>query len=316
MAQKHLSGRGFADALIFYRTVRNGILDKLDSELNWTSFSKILSSIYSSSHGRKSYPLLTLFKALLLQQWYDLSDTELEEALMDRISFRKFCDFSLSDRIPDHTTLCRFRNELAKRNMAEALFDEFNKQLEDLGLILKQGTLVDATVIESAASRPSGGQVSNVDPEAGWTKKNSEYHHGYKAHIGVDEGSEIIRKAKITSADIHDSLAACEVICGDEKKAYADKAYDSKELRELLNKRGIVDNIMYKAAKGRPLKGWQKWFNKAVSKVRCAVERSFGTMKRGYGYVRAKYYGRTKNQNHLHLLALALNMRKFTKLKA
>jgi len=314
MAQKKQLGAGFADSLVFYRKTCDDVLDKLSAQLDWRSFEDILSPIYSSHRGRKSYPLLSLFKALLLQQWHDLSDSDLEHALMDRISFRKFCGFSLSDSIPDHTTLCRFRNALVSHNLSECLFEEFNSQLDELGLILRRGTLVDATVIEASVSRPSGGQASATDPAAGWTKKQGQYHHGYKAHVGVDEGSDIIRKAKLTSADVHDSLAAYEAICGDEEKVYADKAYDQQELRDKLKERGIVDNIMYKARRGHCLLSWQKWLNKAISSVRCGVERTFGTMKRCYGYSRVRYRGLEKNQNHLYLIALSLNMRRFVKL--
>ena len=118
----------------------------------------------------------------------------------------------------------------------------------------------------------------------------------------------------MTPADVHDSLAAYEAICGDEVKVYADKAYDNQELREKLKEHGIVDNIMYKATREHPLCNWQKWLNKAISSVRCGVERTFGTMKRTYGYTRVRYRGLDKNQNHLYLIALSLNMRRFVKL--
>jgi IS5 family transposase len=316
MAHREQLGSGFADAMIFYRKTNDSVLDKLSKDLNWTAFDKILGVIYSSPLGRKSYPVLSVFKALLLQQWHNLSDFELEQALMDRISFRKFCDFSLSDSIPDYTTICRFRNALVEHNLAEALFEEFNAQLEDLGLILKRGTLVDATVVKANVSRPGGNKVSEVDPDAGWTKKGGEYHHGYKAHVGVDEGSEIIRKAKLTSADVHDSLAVYEVISGDEQAVYADKAYDTADLREKLKEHGIADKVMYKATRGNPLRAWQVWMNKAISSVRCGVERTFGTMKRTYKYRVVRYRGLIKNQSHLYLLSLSINMRRYAKLTA
>jgi len=217
---------------------------------------------------------VTYVKLLLLQQWYGLSDPGLEEAVDDRLSFRRFAGLPLDEGVPDHSAIWRFRQELAKAGLAEALFAEVGRQLDAKELIVRKGTLIDATLVAAAVKPPKGnaGEVSERDPEAGWTKKNGKSHFGYKAHIAVDEGSEIIRDAILTSADLHDSQPAASLIQGDEKAVYGDKAYASEALRTKLAAAGIDDRVMYKASRNKPLKPWQTWFNKVVAAIRCAVE--------------------------------------------
>ena len=154
------------------------------------------------------------------------------------------------------------------------------------------------------------GTVSERDPAAGWTKKNRKSHFGYKAHMAVDEGSEIIRTAILTSADLHDSQPAAHLIRGDEHAVYGDKACASQGLRDRLAEVGINDGLMYKAARNTPLKPWQSWFNKVVAVIRAAVERRFAIMKRGHGFRRVRYIGLVRNACHLHLLCTAINLKR------
>src|ERR687884_758601 len=217
-----------------------------------------------------AYPLLTYVKLLLLQQWYGLSDEGLEAAVDDRLSFRRFAGIPLAESVPDHSSIWRFREELAKRGSAERLLAEVNRQLDAKGLILRRGTLIDATILEAAVRPPSGdaGEVSGRDPQAGWTRKNGRSRFGYKAHVAVDEGSGIVRAAIMTPADVHDSVPADDLVQGDEGAVYADKAYDSEARRAGLRERGIEPRIMHKARRNRPLKPWQAAFNKAVAPIR------------------------------------------------
>src|ERR687884_1074192 len=235
-----------------------------------------------------AYPLLTYVKLLLLQQWYGLSDEGLEAAVDDRLSFRRFAGIPLAESVPDHGSVWRFREELAKRGLAERLLAEVDRQLDAKGLILRRGTLIDATILEAAVRPPAGdvGEVSPRDPQAGWTKKNGKSRFGYKVHVAVDEGSGIVRAATLTPADVHDSVPADDLVQGDEGAVYADKAYDSVERRAGLRERGIEPRIMHKARRNRPLKPWQVAFNKAVAPIRAGVERLFATMKRAYGHRR------------------------------
>src|SRR5512134_871690 len=180
---------------------------------------------------------------LLLQQWYCLSDPGLEEAVDDRLSFRRFAGLPLDEGVPDHSTLWRFRQELERYGLSEPLFAELNRQLDARGLILRKGTLIDATLVEAAVKPPSGndGTVSERDSQAGWTKKNGKSRFGYKAHIAVDQDSGLIRGAILSRADLHDSQAGPALVQGDEQAVYTDKAYDSQTFRDALGEAGIQD---------------------------------------------------------------------------
>ena len=171
-------------------------------------------------------------KVLLLEQWYNLSDPEMEAALGGRLSFRRFVGLGLQDNTPDHSTISRFRTELTQRGLSEGLFEEMDCQMEELGLVLKKGTLLDATLVEAQVRRPPGsaglGSERACDPDADWTKKYGRSYFGYKGHAGVDAGSGLIRKAKLTSAKVYESEVADGLVVGDEEAVYADRAYESK----------------------------------------------------------------------------------------
>ena len=310
--RRDLRQMSLADGLVNLRAGRNDWLGEIDKMIDWPAISVVLSRIYSSDEGRPSYPVLTLVRLLLLQQWYCLSDPGLEEAVDDRLSFRRFAGLPLDEGVPDHSTIWRFRQELERQGLSEALFAEINRQLDAKGLIIRKGTLIDATIVKAAVKPPSfqEGTVSERDPEAGWTQKNGESHFGYKAHIGVDQESGLIRDAILTSADLHDSMVGASLVQGDEAAVYADKGYDSQKFRDALAKAGIKDGVMHKARRNAPLKNWQKWFNKAVSPIRSGVERGFAIMKRYYGYRQVRYIGLARNRCHLNLMCTAINLRR------
>jgi IS5 family transposase len=253
-----------------------------------------------------------MFKIALLQQWYGLSDPGAEEAVRDRLSFRRFCGIPLDEETPDHASIWRFRQRIDKLGLSEELLAEVNRQLDARGLIVKRGTLVDATIIAAAVKRPpqEEGQVNPRDPDASFTVKNGETHFGYKAHLAVDEESGVVRQAEMTSADLHDSQRGEALIQGDEKAYYADKAYDSRALRDKLAEMGIEDRIAYKAKRNKPLVNWQVWFNKTASSVRVGVERANATMKNWYGMARVRYRGLARNHCHLQFVAMAMNMKR------
>ena len=313
MSRRRYGQMGFADHLVRKRASKR--VDKLERThalLDWSALDRLLEGLSSSRRGAPGYPPLCLFKALLLAQWHNLSDPGLEDALADRLSFRKFAGIPLDEETPDETTFVRFRDRLREAGLAQALFDEVNRQLEAKGLMVKKGTLVDASIIEADAKRPSmkSGEVSKVDPEATFTRKHGKTYFGYKMHIGVDQGSGLIRRLLTTTAAVHDSLAFKGLICGDEDAAYGDKAYGSKAHREWLKQLGIKDQLMHKAAKNTPLKSWQVWFNKVVSGPRSQVEQAFGVFKRSWGLTRARYRGEARNAAHFLILATAYNLRR------
>lgn len=312
MARRDFRQLGLADGIVQRRGKKSVWLDRLDAALDWPALEAIVAGIYASREGGLAYPLLTYLKLLLLQQWHGLSDEGLEAAVDDRLSFRRFAGIPLSESVPDHSSIWRFREELAKRGLAERLLAGVNRQLDAKGLILRRGTLIDATILEAAVRPPGGdaGEVSGRDPQAGWTKKNGKSRFGHKAHAAVDEGSGLVRQTSMTPADVHDSVEADGLVQGDEAAVYADKAYDSEARRAGLRARGVEPRIMYQARRDRPLKPWQKAFNKAVAPIRAGVERLFATMKRGYGYRRARYLGLARNGVQLQAMCAAINLRR------
>jgi IS5 family transposase len=314
------SGQGdLVEAWLSPQLGRNVRLEKIARVFDWAPVERLVSGIYSAKSGRPSWPPLLLLKALLLQQWYGLSDPGLEEALGDRISFRRFVGLGLDQGSPDHSTLSRFRKALRTRELDQALFEEIGRQLEARGVVVKSGTLMDATLVEAAVRRPGGsaGSRSQTDPDADWTRKGGKTYFGYKAHVAVDEGSGVIRRIELTSAKIYESLVADQLVCGDERAVYADKAYELKSRRKALKAARIKDRIMHRSHKNQTrLPHWQAVRNRLISPIRSAVERVFGTLKRTYGYRRVRYIGLEANLTQLRLLCSAFNLRKAAALLA
>jgi IS5 family transposase len=313
VAHRELSQLSLADGIVHGLAGSNARLERIDDLLDWSAFEARLSVIYSARKGRPSYPPLTMFKGLLLQQWYGLSDPGLEEALGDRLSFRRFCGLALDQAAPDHSTISRFRKQLARHDLSGALFEELGRQLDAKRLIVRQGTLIDATLVAAQAKKPPFGKEGGgtVDRDANWTRRGNKNHFGYKAHIAVDQGSGLIRRQLLTPASVNDTVPADALIIGDEAAVYADKAYDSHARRARLRAAGIKDRIMHRANKHHPaVPRWQARRNKLIAPIRAAVEGVFGTMKRSYGYRRARYFNLTANAVHLDLLCIAINLRR------
>lgn len=302
----------FGDIQVSSRINEKHFIFRIEREVDWKRISGKLETLFDPKKGRPSFPPLVMLKTLLLQQWYNLSDPEAEEAICDRLSFQKFLGLGLTDSVPDETTICRFRNKLVEYRLYEAVFEEINRQLEKKGLIIKQGSIVDATLVKShySANAPEG----RKDTDATWTVKQDKPHYGYKAHVSVDNGSELIRKVEITPAHVHDSQVFEELVVGDEQGVYADKGYSGEERKEYLEDKGIYCGIMERANRGRDLDMWQKRRNRRISKVRCAVERCFGVLKEHYRYVRVKYGGLKRNRCQLFLLVSAMNLKRMLKL--
>ncbi|WP_245297136.1 MULTISPECIES: IS5 family transposase [Rhodomicrobium] len=312
---KQVGQRGFVDQLLEQRSARKAHLARIASLIDWAAIDRLAAPIYASQTGRPSYPPLVMIKALLLAQWYGLSDPGLEEALDDTLSFRAFAGLSLQDAVPDHSTICRFRQQLQQHNLSEAIFCEVGRQLEARNLIVKRGTLIDATLIEAQAAKPGFDQgraaTSTVDKDADWTRKAGKSHFGYKAHIAVDQHSGLIRKAILTPASVNDSEVADALILGDEGAVYADKAYEQRGRRQRLKGLGIKDRIMHRSHKNQTgLPRWQRRRNRLIAPIRAAIERVFGTLKRSYDYRRVRFFDLARNAVDLNLLCVAFNLRK------
>jgi IS5 family transposase len=219
--QKH-AGLGFADAFIVGGG--NARLERIDALIDWSALEKVLTPRGTSRTGRPAYPTGLLLKVLLLQSWYGLGDPEMEEAFGDRLSFRRFVGLSLSEKVPDHSTLCRFRQSL--QGQAEAVLTAVNRQLDEHGLILRRGTLIDVSLIRAAAAEPpkqKGGGRSSVDTDASWMKRGTVATFGYKLHVGVDRDTLLVRSAKLTPANVADISMAPERVLGDEAAVWAEQ---------------------------------------------------------------------------------------------
>jgi IS5 family transposase len=250
-----------------------------------------------------------MFKALLLQQWYGLSDPGLEEAICDRLSFQRFLRLSLTDPVPDETRICRFRTMLAQAGLGERLFALLEKQLDAKGMIVRRGSLIDATLIKAQPHPPRKGQAS-LDPEADWTRRGKDGHFGYKVHLTVDQGSGLIRRLALTSARTSESNLFEGMVIGDEAAVFADGAYAKDARKKALRGRGVFCGIINRPWRYRPITAQQKRRNKFYSQVRRAVERVFGTLKRHYGMERCRYVGGVRNRCHFWLKGICYNLKK------
>jgi transposase, IS5 family len=319
MAVKQSGQFSFVDALMPSASGRGGRLERLSALVKWHRFEKILVKMRDAgSAGRPAYDPLVMFKALLLQSLYGLSDAELEEALFDRLSFRRFAGLSLEESVPDHTTLCRFRNLLTEAGLLEKLFGELDRQLDQAGLILRRGTMLDATVIETNAARPPhGAPESASDPDAAFTRRQgkSGSSYGYKAHAGVDQGSGIIRRIITTPANVNDTVPADLLICGDERAVLADAAYHTHAREQALKDRGVKARLMRRPNKHRPeLPPRLRRLNQLIARQRAAVETTFATLKRRMGLSVIRYRSLAKASAQITLAAIAFNMRRWAAL--
>jgi transposase, IS5 family len=309
MLGKQSGQMGFGDLEAKGRGSETHFLRRIDGQIDWRPFEKLMEPLYHPTQGRPSHPPLVMFKALLLQQWYCLSDPGLEEAICDRLSFQRFLGLSLTDPVPDETRICRFRNRLAQASLGERLFALLEEQLQAKGLIVRRGSLIDATLIKAQPHPPRRGEPS-PDPEADWTRRGKDGHFGYKVHLSVDHGSGLIRRLALTAASVSESHLFEEMVIGDESGVFADGAYAKDARKAALRSRGIFCGIINRPWRYRPISAQQQKRNKFLARVRRAVERVIGTLKCRYGLERCRYLGRRRNHNHLWLKGICYNLRK------
>jgi transposase, IS5 family len=294
------------------------LIKGIDFEIFRSKLDFLLSKDSKGLGGRPAYDYVLLFKILVLQRYYNLSDDQTEYQISDRLSFMRFLGLSLNTDIPDSKTIWHFREQLAKKGGGESLFDVFLAELTALNLVVHEGKIVDASFVEVPKQRNSKeeneiiklGQVpdkwaenqhklSQKDIEARWTKKNDVSYYGYKDHTKVDSKSKIITKYAVTDASVHDSQAFLSLLDSSDEgqKVYADSAYVGKEIEtKLIKDKKVVPQIIERAYKDKPLTDTQKENNHLKAKTRCRVEHVFGfienSMKgsfiRSIGMMRAK----------------------------
>lgn len=316
MARKRIGQMSWVDGAVEQRLgQRRDRLGEIAGLIDWQPFERLLSVIHGSARGEASYPPLMMFKVLLLQRWYDLSDPAMEEALYDRLSFRRFAGLALEDETPDHSTIFRFRDALSRHGLTGPLLAELTRQLEGKGAILKQGTLIDATLVQSAARRPrmSEGKLSPVDPDArfGTNNERRRYMFGYKLHVAVDAGSCLVRAIATTPANVQEITLARDLIQGDEQAVYGDRGYDADWLHKDLAERGIADGIMRRKRPKHTLGPKEIARNHALSLRRRPVEKLFGTLKRSYRLGRVPHFSLARNATALALACFAFNLRRW-----
>jgi len=314
MPRRRIGQLSWIDGALAGRGRRRDGLAEIDRLVDWQPFGRLLSGIHGAAKGEAAYPPLMMFKVVLLQRWYGLSDPQMEEALFDRMSFLGFVGLSVEDETPDHTTIWRFRQKLVADGLIERLFAELSRQLDGHGITIKQGTLIDASIIQSAARRPrmEEGKVSQTDPDArfGANNERGRFTFGYKVHIAVDQGSATIGQWRVTPANVQEVKVAPELL-PQTGRVYADRGYDAAALHGELAVRGLQDGIMRRARRNRPLSAAQTAHNHELSLIRRAVEPVFGTLKRSYRFRRMPYFNPARNAVAFGLACIAFNMRRW-----
>lgn len=280
-------------------------LDELGKLIDWRPVAILLDPLYSAAKGEHAWPPLSMFKALLLSIWYDLSDVKLAEALDDRASFRRFCGFSGSEATPERTAFVRYRRALVTHGLDAVLFDAVTVQLKAKAVTVKVGTLVDATIIASASAD---------DAEGRWVKhKGKAAVHGFKAHVGADATTALVEKIAITPANVNDGRAGPDALPDDPGEVFADSAYRGNHFGEAVRAKGGVPRIVATGMWGRDeaqtrarLAAW----NQPIHRVRGRIEKIFGTWKRSYGLRRMRWRGLAKASVQVHLTAIAYNLKR------
>ena len=273
----------------------------------------VIEPVYpKSGNGRRPYPLETMLRIHCIQQWYNLSDGAMEDALYEIASMRLFARLSLDQAIPDRTTIMNFRHLLEQHQLARQLFESINQWLSDAGIMMTQGTLVDATIIEAPSSTKNKRQQR--DPEMHQTKKGNQWHFGMKAHIGVDAKSGLTHSLATTAANEHDLNQAGNLLHGKEEFVFGDAGYQGAPKREELAGVKVEWAIAerpgkVKALKQRPRKNKAViQFERLKASIRAKVEHPFRLIKRQFGFVKARYKGLMKNDNQLAMLFTLANL--------
>ena len=334
---KEKTAKGFGDIAITNKG-KSEFLIKVKELIEWEKLNKILQSKLKrnkNAAGNPPYSELLLFKILLLETWFNLSDEKVEEAINDRISFIKFLELSLESSTPDHSTISRFRNSLIKSDLDKELFCEINRQLETKGILVKSGIIVDATIV-SSSRRPK--KIDDLvtedrkeedtqetfsetkiitsysdDKEARWIKKYGRYLYGYKIHNSVNKEGYILGGV-VTGANESDTRhlesILNEIILEEGLPVLADKGYTSARNSEILESKNLVDKIMLKATKSKKLTAEENEYNKEISKFRYVVEQTFGLLKLHFGYTRCRYISQRKVELEYMLKSLSFNIKK------
>lgn len=327
--------RGFFDEQFRLEklTEQKDPLVKLLQEINWEQFRKILTNAFEKGEkgigGRPPFDYVMMFKILVLQRYYNLSDEQMQYQILDRLSFMRFLGLTLSDRVPDEKTIWLFRENLITENLVDKLFDKFLGNLEKANLVGKEGRMVDASFVEVPRQRNSReenqkikdgivpedwqddpNKLAQKDLDARWTKKNNQVFYGYKDHVKVDEKSKLILSYEVTDASVHDSQSLEDLLSKKDKgqPLFADSAYTGEEQETVIKKVGMINKVHEKGYKNKPLTKHQMKSNRRKSKFRARVEHVFGFMEISMKRMFIHSIGKIRASGIIGLMNLTYNL--------
>jgi len=309
-------------------------LSRLDAVIDWESFRPLLAQALAKPAkgpgGRPAHDPLKMFKLLVVQRYYNLSDEQTEYQVSDRLSFQKFAGWTVADKVPDANTLWDFREALVSAGVFEQLFAAFTRQLQAQGLLAQEGKLVDASFVDVPRQRNSRAENATIkaggvpeawaeaparqaqkDVDARWTKKNAEVHYGYKNHVKADVKSKLIEGYAVTDASVHDSQKLAELVAATDGAVSADSAYRSVEAEAMLAEKQVTSRIHERAYRNRPLSDAQKESNRQKSKIRARIEHVFGFMSQSMKGFYLRYIGRRRNAAAIGLINLIYNLARY-----
>ncbi len=319
----------------FQKLDKNGDpLFKLNKIIDWDIFRPALETIRDKSRktnaGAKPYDVVLMFKILIIQSLYNLSDDGVEYQILDRISFMRFLNLKLGDRVPDAKTIWLFREQITNADLAEPLFKQFDKFLRENGFSANKGQIIDASIVKAPIQRnsreenkkikegeiPNGWSVTKKrqkDVDAKWVKKNGKSHYGYKNHISIDVKNKLIRNYDVTDAAVHDSNVFDNLLdeSNSSRDVYADSAYRSEESIERLKKNGYREHLQRKGCRHQKLTEWEKRGNRTRSKKRSRVEHVFGVQAMMAGDLILRTIGIVRAKVKIGLRNLAYNINRY-----
>jgi len=313
---KQITLSTLSDELAQVKTKKKEFLAQIERIVPWGEWVAIIKPCYfKGERGNKPYDLELMLRLHLLQNLYDLADEATAAEVIDSRAFSEFCGVDSSNQVPDGDTIGRFRNILVRNGLQEKLFAQVVELLQQKGLLLKKGTIVDSTII--AAPPSTKNREKQRDPDAHQVKKGNAWHFGYKAHIGVDKDSGLVHSLKVTAANVHDVAVTSALLTGDEESVYGDSGYLGANKREdaaIRNKEGkkIKYNINRRPSQVKKLSVSGQYYAKKAehrkSSVRAKVEHVFGVVKGLFRYRRTRYRGLQKQTAKLHMMFALANL--------
>lgn len=289
-------------------TRRERFLTEMDAVIPWADLLALIQPHYPTAgrRGRPPVPLATMLRIYFLQQWFDLSDPAAEDALYDSEAMRRFTRVELNeDVLPDETTILRFRHLLEAHGLTEAMFAGVRAHLEAKGLLLKSGTIVDATIINAPSSTKNA--TGTRDPEMRQTRKGKTWHFGMKVHVGTDPQG-IVHSLTTTDAAQADIMQLPQLLRGEERALYGDQAYWSEADRAAAKDAGVAYRVNRRGTPKHPLSPRWRTINRARSRVRACGEHAFGVVKHLWGFTKVRYRGLAKNTARVFALFALANL--------